>query len=249
MRIDRRIWGVFATAGLMLAACGSDDEATVSFVAPADDATVAGGVQVEMAAEGITIEEAREARDGAGHFHVIADAGCTAKGEAIGKDADHVHFGKGHTEGVIYLEPGEHDLCLEVGDGVHSALGVTATRTVTVAVADQDEWCAVVGEVDELFEAVDGSSDDFATKQVGYENIRRLVAQLEDATDVIDADPADRVGEAVEFAGAVASTFVESEDVGSAEQMLVPLFEELGFEENLPGSTWIESACGVDVNA
>lgn len=43
-----------------LAGCGDDypDDATVSFRAPADGATVAGGVQLSMGADGITIEEA-----------------------------------------------------------------------------------------------------------------------------------------------------------------------------------------------
>jgi hypothetical protein len=28
------------------------------------------------------------------------------------RDADHVHFGGGQSEGTIYLEPGVHELCL-----------------------------------------------------------------------------------------------------------------------------------------
>ncbi len=218
----------------------------MSFVAPADGATVAGGFAVEMAAEGITIEEAGEARDGAGHFHVIADAGCTTKGESIGKDADHLHFGKGQAEGVIYLEPGEHELCLDVGDGVHEALGVSTTRTVEVGISDQEGWCGVVKEVDGLFEVTDNSSDDFATKQVGYENIRRLLSQLEDAIDVIDATPDDRVDEAIAFAGSLASANVDAVDAGAAAEALETLFGTL--EENLPATAWIDTACGVNID-
>ncbi|MEX2293518.1 MAG: DUF4399 domain-containing protein [Acidimicrobiales bacterium] len=248
MSVGRRTLGLTVATTLLLAACGADDETRVSFVAPADGATLAGGVHVEMAADGITIEEAGEAREGAGHFHLIADAGCTAAGKAIGKDADHVHFGKGQTEGVIYLEPGEHELCLEVGDGVHSALGVTATRTVQIEISDQEQWCAVVEEVDELFVAVDDSSDEFPVKQIGYENIRRLTAQLEAGIGVIDAAPSDRVKDAIEFAAAVATAFVDAADLGAAEKALEPLFEELAYQENLPGAAWIKSECGVDVN-
>ena len=120
-----------AVAALAVASCGSDDEpiATATFTSPEANAQVAGSVELEMAAEGITIEEAGEARDGAGHFHVIADAGCVSTGEGIAKDADHVHFGKGQTTGLIYLEPGSHDLCLQVGDGTHQALDITDRRT------------------------------------------------------------------------------------------------------------------------
>ncbi len=236
-------------AGLLVAACGSDEEgASVSFASPEEGATLAGAVSVSMVADGVTIEEAGEAHDGAGHFHVIADSGCTAKGESIEKDADHVHLGKGQSEGTIYLEPGAHELCLEVGDGVHSAAGISAKRRVEVAVTDQEEWCMVVEEVDNLFETVDGSSDDFPIKQIGYENIRRLTVQLDDALDMIDATPDDGVDEAIAFARSIATAFVDADDIDAAEQALTPIFEELGFEENVPGSAWIKSACRVDIN-
>ena len=85
------------------------------------------------------LEEAGEVNEGAGHFHVIADAGCVDVGDAITKDADHLHFGKGQTSGTIYLEPGSHELCLQVGDGVHEALDVTGTVTIEVGIGSQDE--------------------------------------------------------------------------------------------------------------
>lgn len=248
MMFQCRSWGVVLAMGMLLVACGDDDAATASFVSPDDGAAVAGGVVVEMAAEGVTIEEAGEVRADAGHFHVIVDAGCTPEGEGIAKDADHVHFGKGQTAGAIYLEPGVHELCLEVGDGVHAALGISATQTVQVGITDQEQWCAAVKEVDDLFVATDTSSDDFATKQVGYENIRRLTVQLDAALDVIDADPADGVGEAIEFAQAVATAFVDADDMGSAEEALVPVFESIDSHDGLPGAAWIDSECGVDIN-
>lgn len=141
---------------LLLAACGdSDPEPSATFSAPTDGATIAGGVALTMAAEGITIEEAGEVHDNAGHFHVIADAGCLTAGTAVPKDADHVHFGKGQSEGTIYLEPGSHELCLQVGDGVHAALDLTDTVTVDVGISDRDQWCTVVDEADGLFDAND----------------------------------------------------------------------------------------------
>jgi hypothetical protein len=248
MMFERRMLGVVLAMGVLLVACGDDDGATASFVSPDDGAAVAGGVIVEMAAQGVTIEEAGEVRADAGHFHVIADAGCTPEGEGIAKDADHVHFGKGQTEGVIYLEPGEHELCLEVGDGQHAALGITDTRAVDVRVTDQDQWCAVAKEIDDLFLATDTSADDFANKQVGYENIRRLTVQLEDAMDVIDADPGDGVSEAIGFAQAIATAFVDADDLASAEEALAPVFESIGSQEEMPGAAWIDSECGVDID-
>ena len=139
-----------------------------------------------MTADGITIEAAGEVHSGAGHFHVIADAGCVAEGESIVRDADHVHFGGGQNDGVVYLEPGTHELCLQVGDGVHIALDITDQATVEVGITDRDQWCAVIDEVDELFEAADTSEDEFSVLQVSYENIGRLIAQLDDGLAYVD---------------------------------------------------------------
>lgn len=61
--------------------CGDDEPAaTARFESPTDGARVAGALEVAMAADGVDIEPAGEVRAGAGHFHVIADDGCTALG-------------------------------------------------------------------------------------------------------------------------------------------------------------------------
>ena len=142
----------------------------MSFSKPADGAHIAGGVLVEMAADGITIEPAGEVHEGAGHFHVIADDGCVDPGAAVPKDADHIHFGKAQTSGTIYLGPGEHELCLQTGDGAHVALEPTDRITVDVGVRDRDEWCAVTKEVDDLFLTADtaGGSSRSARASTGH---------------------------------------------------------------------------------
>ncbi len=117
---------------LAFAACG-DGTRGVSFVEPQDGATVSSPVRVVMQSEEITIEEAGEAREGAGHFHIMVDVGCVEPGETIPADSDqHLHFGDGSTETTIDLAPGEHTLCLQVGDGVHTALNATHDITITV---------------------------------------------------------------------------------------------------------------------
>lgn len=233
-----------------LVACGSDaaDESgpTAEFSSPADGATVAGGVAVEMVAKGITIEEAGEATAGAGHFHVIADAGCLDAGQAITKDGDHIHFGKAQTSGTIYLESGSHDLCLQVGDGVHEALDVTDTVTVEIGIGSQDEWCAVVGEVDELFAAND-EEEEFATQQGIVENARRLLTQLSASTEFVDdsvrADVDETIATALNYSAAIA----QAADEAAAEAALAPLYEPSpeGAEE---ASSWILDTCGVDID-
>ncbi len=244
MRMSRFVAGLVVGV-LSVGACGSDGGPTVSLSSPASGATLSGGVELAMASDGLTIEEAGEVREGAGHFHVIADDGCVESGSPIGKDADHVHFGNGQSDGVIYLEPGSHELCLQVGDGVHTALDVTDRRTIEVAIADQEEFCSVVIEIDEMFDAIDNSSDEFAVKQVGYENIRRLAMQLESALDFVDAADRDDLVATVSFISALSTAFVDAVDEMEAEQALVPVFESVS--EELPGTEWIQTNCGIDI--
>src|SRR5215207_9603902 len=101
-------WASVILMIVFLAACddGQTEIARVSFMQPADYTTVAGGLHLEVRAQGVTIEEAGKVHHNAGHFHVIADDGCVAPGPALTHVADHVHFGGGQTEGTIYVEPG-----------------------------------------------------------------------------------------------------------------------------------------------
>jgi hypothetical protein len=143
---------------LVAAGCGDDDdvpaqsgdveageeagEASASFTAPTTGDTVAQRFTVAMEATGVEIEPAGEVRDGAGHFHVMVDTGCLDPGETIPSDDQHVHFGKGQLEGQLFLEPGEHELCLQVGDGAHTALPISDELSVTV---DGDEPYVTLG--------------------------------------------------------------------------------------------------------
>ncbi|MGH9243800.1 MAG: DUF4399 domain-containing protein [Acidimicrobiales bacterium] len=141
-------WAVGVALALVLVGCGNDDdngdggngrngdaatEATVSIAAPGDDEEVTSPVAIEMEADGITIEPAGEVRDGAGHFHIIVDVGCVDPGETIPMTEGYNHFGMGQTEAEVELEPGEHELCLQAGDGAHTALDATDEITITVA--------------------------------------------------------------------------------------------------------------------
>lgn len=117
-----------------LAACAAGTGGTggVSFAEPADGATVSSPVRVVMQSEEVTIEPAGEVQEGTGHFHVMVDVGCVEPGEVIPSDDDHLHFGDGSSETSVELEPGEHTLCLQVGDGLHTALDATHEITITV---------------------------------------------------------------------------------------------------------------------
>ena len=59
---------------------------------------------------------------GGGHFHILVDTPCVEAGEVIPEDDEHLHFDEGETSAELDLDPGKHDLCLQVGDGEHRAL-------------------------------------------------------------------------------------------------------------------------------
>lgn len=108
------------------------DGPSVSFAEPADGAEVANPVVVSFATHEFTLEPAGDVHEHAGHLHVMVDVPCVEPGQPIPKDAQHVHFGKGQSEAKLDLEAGEHDLCLQAGDGAHTALDLTDEITVTV---------------------------------------------------------------------------------------------------------------------
>ncbi len=248
-RFPKRALALVVPMALVLSACGGgDDDAAVSFEEPAGDATVAGPVSLAMTADGLTIEEAGEVHEGSGHFHVIADAGCAEPGDALAKDADHVHFGKGQSDGSIYLEPGRHELCLQAGDGAHVALAATDTVSVTVGITTRDQWCAVVGEVDDLFLKADTDAEEFTVRRVGYENIRRLLLQLTDGIDQVDAAARPDVAESLAFGTTIAAAFADATDADAAEAALQEIFGAEGVQSDTPGAAWILDACGVDID-
>ena len=120
-------------AGAGLAACGDDDKTSVAFASPKDGAEVSSPVKFEMTAKGITLEPAGAVKENAGHFHVLVDVECKDAGETIPVDTKgYNHFGKAQTSAELPLDPGEHKLCLQAGDGVHTALDETDEITITV---------------------------------------------------------------------------------------------------------------------
>ena len=250
----RRLLALLAPVALLLVACGDDDKepaASVSFTQPADGDHVAGGLHLAMKADGITIEPAGDGavHEGAGHFHVIADDGCVAPGTAVPKDADHLHFGKGQSEGTIYLAPGKHELCLQPGDGTHVALAPTDELTVDVGVTTREEWCGVMGEIDTLFTQTDSSSDDFAVKQVSYENIHRLLAQVRASLDQVDAGVRAAVSTTLAGAAELTSTLTHAADEDAAHTALLAMYGEEGLKTDPAAATWIKDTCGVDIDS
>lgn len=111
---------------LALAACsssgGDEPEARVFFTNISDGDTVDSPVTVQWSAENFIIEPAGEVKAGAGHLHIIVDMACVAAGQIVPADDNHLHYGKAQTEATLELTPGEHTLCLQAADGIHTAL-------------------------------------------------------------------------------------------------------------------------------
>lgn len=116
-------------------------EQKIHFVSPTNGAIVSTTFQVEMAASGVTIEPAGEVHENAGHMHILVDDDFVAAGEVIINDDTHLHYGKGQLTTTLTLEPGIHQLRLQLGDGAHMALddtGVQDEITVIVAAGGND---------------------------------------------------------------------------------------------------------------
>ncbi|MEO1060890.1 MAG: DUF4399 domain-containing protein [Actinomycetota bacterium] len=105
---------------------------SVSIIAPLDGAVLSGPVDIEMGTDGFEVEPAGAVRSGAGHLHLMIDIGCVEPGEVIPADGAHLHLGDGSTLTTLDLAPGEYSLCLQAGDGAHTALDLTDSVTFTV---------------------------------------------------------------------------------------------------------------------
>jgi hypothetical protein len=108
----------------------------VSFVAPADGATVSSPVHVKFGVQGMKIRPAGEdVKDKtSGHHHLVIDGGAIPEGQAIPTDATHLHFGKGQTEADVPLSPGKHKLTLQLGDGAHRSYGDKMSKSIEITV-------------------------------------------------------------------------------------------------------------------
>ncbi|MFM0210153.1 DUF4399 domain-containing protein [Paraburkholderia sediminicola] len=120
-------------AGLVAVASAAQ-AASVSFVRPADGATVTNPVHVVFGVEGMTIAPAGTMTEGTGHHHLLIDGQPLPKGQVIPANDKSLHFGKGQTETDLTLPPGDHTLTLQFGDGAHRSYGPEMSKTITVHV-------------------------------------------------------------------------------------------------------------------
>ena len=110
---------------------------SVSFVTPADGATVSSPVAMEFIVSNLNISpvpsEVETPREGMGHHHVAIDTECLPVGEVIPQADPWVHFGDGSKVYETLLPAGRHTLTLQIGDDEHRTQdGLCTTIAVSV---------------------------------------------------------------------------------------------------------------------
>lgn len=120
-------------AFLALAAAGASAQ-SVSFVEPADGATVTSPFKVKFAVTGMDVKPAGDMTANTGHHHLIINGDSMKAGEAIPADEKHLHFGKGQTETEVKLPPGHYKLTMQFANGAHQSYGEGLSKTINVTV-------------------------------------------------------------------------------------------------------------------
>jgi hypothetical protein len=98
----------------------SAPEARAYIIWPADGATIDGGkLWVRFGLRNMGLAPAGVEKKFTGHHHLIIDAELPPLDEEIPADRNHVHYGKGFSEGRVTLAPGVHTLQLLLADQNH----------------------------------------------------------------------------------------------------------------------------------
>jgi len=125
---------MLAAAGLTLCVAAGAFAQSVSFVEPADGATVSSPFKVKFAVSGMDVKPAGDMAANTGHHHLFINATSIKTGEVIPVDETHLHFGKGQTETEVKLPPGTYKLTMQFANGLHQSYGEAMSKTITVTV-------------------------------------------------------------------------------------------------------------------
>ena len=94
--------------------------AEVFIISPKDGEEVSSPFEVVFGLQGMGIAPAGINFPNTGHHHLLIDLDQLPDLKSgIPADAQHLHFGKGQTQALIELDPGEHSLQLLLGDWMH----------------------------------------------------------------------------------------------------------------------------------
>ena len=141
MRIVYRINSsvVWIAILLLVFGCGKKEtpKGKVFFLEPKDGAEIKGPGKVVMVVEGMKVKPAGEVVEGTGHHHILINTDFIPPGQVIPTDDTHRHFGKGDTEAVLDLPPGDYKLTLQFADGLHRSYGKELSATINIKVVSK----------------------------------------------------------------------------------------------------------------
>jgi Domain of unknown function (DUF4399) len=107
---------------------------SISFIEPVNGAVVSSPFNVKFGAAGVEVKPAGEIIPNTGHHHLLINAEDLKKDESIPFDEKHLHFGKGQTETMVTLPPGNYTLTLQFGNGAHQSYGQDLSKSINVTV-------------------------------------------------------------------------------------------------------------------
>ncbi len=107
---------------------------SVSFLEPADGATVTSPFKVRFAVNGMEVKPAGEVAANTGHHHLLINAESPKAGEPVPFDDKHMHFGKGQTEAEVKLPPGSYTLTMQFANGMHQSYGAPMSKSINITV-------------------------------------------------------------------------------------------------------------------
>jgi hypothetical protein len=121
-------------AAFLAASASAFAQQSVSFVEPANGATVTSPFKVKFAVTGMEVKPAGDMTANTGHHHLLINAAPVKAGEVIPADETHIHFGKGQTETEVKLPPGTYTLSMQFANGLHQSYGPGMSKDIKVTV-------------------------------------------------------------------------------------------------------------------
>ena len=123
-----------AAAAFLVLSASAFAQQSVSFVEPADGATVTSPFKVKFAVTGMAVKPAGDMTANTGHHHLLINAAPVKAGEVVPADETHIHFGKGQTETEVKLAPGTYTLSMQFANGLHQSYGPGMSKDIKITV-------------------------------------------------------------------------------------------------------------------
>ncbi|GJI94895.1 hypothetical protein RugamoR57_16130 [Duganella caerulea] len=125
---------LIAAAAFLTLGASAYAQQSVSFVEPADGATVTSPFKVKFAVSGMDVKPAGDMTANTGHHHLLINAAPVKAGEVVPADEHHIHFGKGQTETEVKLPPGTYTLSMQFANGLHQSYGPGMAKDIKITV-------------------------------------------------------------------------------------------------------------------